>query len=149
MLMASKLPAGPAREALIRSVRGLAGGRAGTCTLLIAGLLALSGHAPDRQSLPVPARNDLLETFVPDGWPGSETAASAEAASEFASKFETAARRIAGGVTCAAISGVDWLGGKSEKLDQGYPPAKCIVLADAAVEELDGLLARTAATTGA
>lgn len=140
LLETADLPDSPARDAMLRAVRGLSGGRGGTCTLLLAGLLALAERYPDADSQPRPA-NDLLDTFVPAGAPGSDAVRLSQAITEFKSRFETRANRDHGGITCSAISKLDWEAGGRASLPSGYPPDECVALADAALADLNELLA--------
>jgi hypothetical protein len=139
LLMAARLRKGQARAALVRAVRGLAGGKAGTCTLMIAGALALAESKAQPEATLRPA-NDYLETFVPAGWPGSETGKAPPAVAEFMNRFETHAKRLGAGTMCHEISGADWDGGAAATVASAYKRDVCIALADAAVADLDELL---------
>lgn len=139
LLLAARLRKGQARAALVRAVRGLAGGKAGTCTLMIAGALALAESKAQPEATIQPA-NDYLETFVPAGWPGSDAGKTPPAVAEFMDRFETHAKRLGAGTMCHQISGADWDGGAAATVAGMYRRDACIALADAAVADLDELL---------
>jgi hypothetical protein len=139
LLLAARLRKGQARAALVRAVRGLAGGKAGMCTLMVAGSLALAESKPEPEATRQPV-NDYLESFVPAGWPGSDVGKAPPAVAEFMTRFEAHAKRLGAGTMCHEISGADWDGGAAASVTGMYRRDKCIALADAAVADLDELL---------
>ena len=139
LLLASNLEDGPARDVLLRCIRGLSGGRGVTCTLLTAGLLALAErHAPPERA-PRP-HSEWLDAFDAPGAPGSPEARPAWQVAEFRSRFETRAMSRHGGMSCVAVSDTDWDGGRPAALSETFPPEECVRLADAAVDDLNELL---------
>lgn len=138
VLLAGLPEESPARGTLLRAIRGLAAGRAGTCTVLLAGVLALSEKYPEAAPTPAP-KNDLLDTFVPVGWPGALSVSPSHPVAEFISRFEARAR-LHGGISCAQISRLDWGAGRAAGLAEAYPPEQCVALADAAVADLRELM---------
>lgn len=141
VLLAADLPAGPQRDALLAAVRGLGAGRAVTCAAMLAGLMALGvwGPAGKPRSRPM---NDLLDSYLPPGSPGSSPVQDMAAPEEFKSRFEAAARIYNRGTTCIGLSRMDWDRHDAAGAPAGYPPHICVRLADVAVEELNRLIAR-------
>jgi len=140
LLMAADLKEGPSRDLLLRCIRGLSGGRGGTCTLLTAGLLALAErHAPPERA-PRP-HSEWLEAFDAPGAPGAPENRPAWQVAEFRSRFEARAMTRHGGISCLAVSDTDWDGGRPAALSGTFPPSDCVLMADAAVDDLDELLA--------
>lgn len=138
--MAADLKEGPSRDLLLRCIRGLSGGRGGTCTLLTAGLLALAErHAPPERA-PRP-HSEWLEAFDAPGAPGAPENRPAWQVAEFRSRFEARAMTRHGGISCLAVSNTDWDGGRPAALSGTFPPSDCVLMADAAVDDLDELLA--------
>ena len=139
LLLAANLEEGPARDVLLRCIRGLSGGRGGTCTLLTAGLLALAErHAPpDRAPRP---HSEWLDAFDAPGAPGAPENRPAWQVAEFRSRFSARVMDRHGGLSCLAISDTDWDGGRPAALSGTFPPEDCVGLADAAVEDLNELL---------
>ncbi len=137
--MASRLRPGAGRSALVRAVRGLAGGSAGMCTLAIAGALALAERDSSLQTAARPS-NDYLETFLPAGWPGSDGARPPAPATEFMARFTAHAKRLGVGTACHEVSGVDWQGGNGAARDAAFRRDRCVAIADAAVTDLNELL---------
>ncbi len=139
LLLAAPLRKGQARSALVRALRGLAGGKAGVCTLMVAGALALAERETEPPASPRPG-SDYLDVFVPPGWPGSDSARPPPRVAEFMARFEAHARRLGVGTMCNEISGADWGGGKASAATGGYRRETCIALADAAVADLGEML---------
>jgi len=139
LLLAAKLEEGSARDILLRCVRGLSGGRGVTCTLLIAGLLALAErHAPPERA-PAP-QSEWLDAFDAPGAPGAPETRPAWQVAEFKSRFEARVMTRHDGMSCVAVSDTDWDGGRPAALSGTFPPDECVELADAAVEDLNELL---------
>ena len=139
LLMASRLEEGPTRETLLRCLRGLSSGRAVTCTLLIAGLLALAErHAPPTHE-PRPD-SEWLDAFDAPGAPGSPERRAAPQVAEFKARFDARAMHRHNGTTCSLISDVDWGGGRPAALQATFPPEACVQMADAVLEDLNELL---------
>lgn len=128
------------REVLLRSVRGLSAGRAGTCALLVAGLLAIAERTEADSARDLPS-NDWLETFVPNGGPGSQLARGNPKLNEFRRRFEERVRHEYQGISCAQISQADWGTGHPVTSQAPFPDANCIRLADATVSDLNEILA--------
>ena len=137
--MASNLEDGPARDLFLRCIRGLIGGRGGTCTILIAGLLALAErHAlPERAPRP---HSEWLDAFDAPGAPGAPETRPAWQVAEFRSRFESRAMTRHGGISCLDVSLTDWAGGRPAALSGTFPATGCVQLADAAVADLNELL---------
>ena len=139
LLLASSIGEGPTRETLLRCIRGLSGGRGITCTLLIAGLLALAErHAPPEKS-PRP-HSEWLDAFDAPGAPGSPEGRPSPQVAEFKARFEARAMNRHGGMSCTVISDTDWDGGRPAALSGTFPPEDCVRMADAVLEDLDELL---------
>ncbi|MBM3957214.1 MAG: hypothetical protein FJ313_04095 [Gemmatimonadetes bacterium] len=139
LLLASKLEDGRTRDTLLRCIRGLSGGRAVTCTLLIAGLLALAErHAPPSRA-PRP-HSEWLDAFDAPGAPGSPESRPAPQVAEFKARFDARAMHRHGGLSCFLISDVDWNGGRPAGLKGTFPPDDCVRMADAVLEDLNELL---------
>lgn len=139
----SESPAGPGsagREVLLRSIRGLSAGRAGTCSLLVAGLLAIAERTEPDAGRGLPS-NDWLATFVPNGGPGSDLARGNPKLNEFRRRFEERVRREYDGIACAEISRADWGTGHPVTSQAQFPDDNCVRLADATVSDLDDILA--------
>lgn len=141
VLLAADLPEGPQRDALLAAGRGLGAGRAVTCAAMLAGLMALGVWGPAGKPRPRPM-NDLLDSYLPPGSPGSSPVQDMAAPEEFKSRFEAAARIYNRGTTCVGLSRVDWGRHDAAGAPAGYPPHICVRLADVAVEELNRLIAR-------
>ncbi len=139
LLIASDWPRSPASDVLLRSVKGLSAGRAGTCSLLVAGLLVIAEQNESESGNDLPY-NDLLETFVPDGAPGSQLARGNSKLNEFRRRFEERVRRDHSGLACAQISNADWGAGLPITNQAPYPDEKCVELADSTVSDLDEIL---------
>ena len=135
-------PESPGHEVLLRAVRGLSAGRAGVCSLLVAGLLAIAEQAESDSGRDAPS-NDWLETFVPNGGPGSLLARGDPKLNEFRRRFEERVRREYNGIACAEISRADWGTGHPVTSQAPFPDDDCIRLADATVSDLNEILADT------
>ncbi|NQW18144.1 MAG: hypothetical protein HQ478_11745 [Chloroflexi bacterium] len=140
VLLASDVVPIPQLDTLLAASRGLAAGRAGMCNVLLTGLMILGVANPDPDPDPRPT-NDFLGAFIPPGAPGASDVQRIGKANEFKSRFEAKANELGVDTTCADISGIDWA--RHDPLavpDNTYPPAKCVALADAAIEHLKELL---------
>lgn len=140
LLLASKCPESPGREVLLRAIRGLSAGRAGTCSLLVAGLLTIAEQTDPESDHGLPS-NDWLETFIPAGAPGSQLARGSSKLNEFRRRFEERVRRDHRGIACAEISRADWGTGHPVTSQAPFPDDDCIRLADATVSDLNNILA--------
>ena len=112
---------------------------AGTCSLLVAGLLVIAEQDDKEPPVDTPY-NDLLATFVPDGGPGSNVARGSRKLNEFKRRFEERVRRDHKGIACAEITDVDWGGGLPVTSPGLYPDVACVSLADATVSDLNEIL---------
>lgn len=141
VILAADVPEGPERDTLLAAVRGLGAGRAVTCAAMLAGLMALGvwGPAPKPRSRPT---NDLLDSYLPPGSPGSSPVQEMAAPEEFKARFESVARIYNRGTTCVGLSRLDWGQRDPTGAPAGYPPHICVRLADVAVEEVNRLIAR-------
>jgi hypothetical protein len=84
--------------------------------------------------------NDLLETFVPDGAPGSQLARGNSKLNEFRRRFEDRVRRDYNGLACAEISSADWGAGLPVTNQAPFPDERCVDLADSTVSDLNEIL---------
>ena len=132
LLLATDGPENPGRDVLLRSIRGLSAGRAGTCSLLVAGLLAIAECTDAESDRDLPS-NDFLETFVPDGAPGSQLSRGSSKLNDFRRRFEDRVRRDHAGIACAEISRADWGTGNPVTSQAPFPDDNCVRLADATV----------------
>jgi hypothetical protein len=139
LLLASERAEGPGQEVLLRVIKGVSTGRAGTCSLLVAGLLVIAEQNDSESSNDLPY-NDMLETFVPAGAPGSQLARGNSKLNEFRRRFEERVRREHTGIACAEISRADWGAGLPVTNDVPYPDESCVQLADSTVADLNELL---------
>ncbi|MBT3942971.1 MAG: hypothetical protein HOC77_10665 [Chloroflexi bacterium] len=142
LLLAAEQVDGPGKDVLLRAVKGLSAGRAGTCSLLVAGLLVIAEKDDPESHADIPY-NDLLETFVPDGGPGSHMARGNHKLNEFKRRFEDRVRKDHKGMSCADITEADWGSGLPVTSPGPYPDETCVSLADATVSDLNEILSRT------
>lgn len=129
---------GPEREALIRAVQGFADGRAVTCSLLLAGLLALSERRPTDESGPSAPTTDWLDAFVPPSVSRLRESRRERMLSEFRHRFESRAAKRLGGTRCRmAFPGDD-----PEPISSAFSRAQegCIELAEHTARDLSQLL---------
>ncbi len=139
LLLASQRLDGPGRDVLLRSIKGVSAGRAGTCALLVTGLLVIAAQDGEGPDSDIPY-NDLLETFVPDGAPGSQSVRGHAKLNEFRQRFEERVRLDHTGIACAEISRADWGAGLPVTNQASFPDENCVRLADSTVADLNEIL---------
>lgn len=140
VLLAADLPDDADRATLLSAVRGISAGRSVVCAAMLAGLLAIGVWGPAARQRRAPT-NDLLDVYLPPGSPGASGAQGMTETEQFKRKFEAVAARYGRGTACADLSRVDWGRHDFMGAPAGYPPHVCVRLADAAVEEINRILA--------